>query len=213
MVGLILGLTPYLGFSTLCVMRGEPTYAFDIPNGELKLKELMLHIADRCSEDSTFGATKLNKILWWSDFSMYRKTGTPITGVEYQKLPNGPAPRKLMPMRKAMIEEREAVVREKENFEGYTQQCLIPLRSADYSLFASSEIAFCDRVIDEMKGKTAKEVSSISHGKAWEVAREGESIPYQFAFLSDEPITQADVVRTKELARRLGWKTVIPRSA
>ena len=56
-------------------MNGEPTYEFDIPNGRTKLKELILHIAKECCDDPTFGATKLNKILWWADFLFYRATG------------------------------------------------------------------------------------------------------------------------------------------
>ena len=33
--------------------------------------------------DSKFGATKLNKILWWSDFLACAQRGKPITGIEY----------------------------------------------------------------------------------------------------------------------------------
>jgi len=35
---------------------------------ERKFKELILYVADKCSDDPDFGAVKLNKILFYSDF-------------------------------------------------------------------------------------------------------------------------------------------------
>ncbi len=51
-----------------------------------KLGELMLFISKRTAEDRRFGATKLNKVLFFSDFLAYRLLGDPITGAQYRKL-------------------------------------------------------------------------------------------------------------------------------
>jgi hypothetical protein len=40
------------------------TYKFDEYNSDERLQELILYIAEKCEEDPTFGATKLNKILY-----------------------------------------------------------------------------------------------------------------------------------------------------
>ena len=56
-----------------------------------KLKELILYVAGRLAGDRFGGATKLNKVLYFSDFAHVRMHGRPITGAEYQKLENGPA--------------------------------------------------------------------------------------------------------------------------
>ena len=45
-------------------------------------------------------------------------------------------------------------------------------------------------------GKIRNEVSHLSHGKAWEVANDGQSIPYEAVFLSDDPIDAFDVARS-----------------
>lgn len=54
------------------------------------------------------GATKLNTVLYFAEFAQMRKYGRPITGVPYQKLPNGPAPRRLRPIRRQLVASGQA---------------------------------------------------------------------------------------------------------
>jgi hypothetical protein len=82
------------------------------PEDERKMKELILYISQKCADDAKFGATKLNKILYFSDFLAYAYHGSPITGFEYQKLPNGPAPRRLVPVREQLMESGELGIQE-----------------------------------------------------------------------------------------------------
>src|SRR5437763_14359378 len=70
---------------------------------EQKFRELLLYISGKCATDPKFGATKLDKILFYSDFFAYANLGKPITGFAYQKLPTGPAARRLLPATKKMI--------------------------------------------------------------------------------------------------------------
>ena len=44
------------------------TYGENDAHSDERLGELILYVADKCADDPRFGATKLNKILWWSDF-------------------------------------------------------------------------------------------------------------------------------------------------
>ena len=81
-----------------------------IPDDD-KLKELMLYVVEKSETDPTFGAIKLNKILFFSDFLMYWKTGKSITGQEYMKLERGPAPRRLLPVQKELLDTCEAVLK------------------------------------------------------------------------------------------------------
>ena len=62
-----------------------------------KFKELILYVCEKSATDPNFGATKLNKILFLSDFWAYAYCGRPITGVEYMKLRFGPAPEGVRP--------------------------------------------------------------------------------------------------------------------
>ena len=50
-----------------------------------KLRELVLYIAVLSEGDPAFGKVKLNKLLFFADFTAYLSFGKPITGHEYQK--------------------------------------------------------------------------------------------------------------------------------
>jgi hypothetical protein len=186
-------------------MAASPTFKFSDTSGESRLRELILYIAAECQSDPKFGATKLNKILWWSDFLAYAEYGKPITGIEYQRLGNGPAPRRLVPVRNAMQAAGDIALAAVPSHGGYTHQKIVPLRAPNLDLLSPTDVAVVDHVIAALWRKTAKGVSNLSHGKAWEVAGDGESIPYEAVFLSDDSINRYDVARTKELARQNGW--------
>jgi len=186
-------------------MNTEPTYS--VRGGdEARLAELILYVSAKCQSAERFGATKLNKILWWADFLAYAEFGEPITGVEYMRLDNGPVPRRLLPVRERMIADQELAISSVRCPGGHTEKRPVPLREADLNRFSSEEIALVDWVIDQLWSKTAARVSTLSHGKAWEVAADRENIPYEAIFLSDDSPDRADTVRTKELAREHGWE-------
>src|SRR5438445_9957452 len=69
-----------------------------------KLRELILLISEWSQRDPKFGAIKLNKLLFYCDFSAYLTYGTPITRQEYFALEKGPAPRRLKPITEKMKE-------------------------------------------------------------------------------------------------------------
>jgi len=74
------------------------------------------------------------------------------------------------------------------------------------TLFSDSEIEIIDRDIQEAWGKTGEALSEESHGIAWTLAkRDGRGIPYESAFLSDEPLTDRDRKRARRLAEQNGW--------
>jgi hypothetical protein len=151
---------------------------------EAKLGELLLYVAGKVATDPTGGATKLNKILFFAEFSAVRALGQPITGVAYQKLERGPAPRRLVPIRTALIESGAAELVDDQYF-GRTIHRLIPRREADLSAFSDEEIKIVDQVIEALWGKTASEVSERSHEEmGWKMVDDGEEIPYSAAYLA-----------------------------
>src|SRR5260370_23975101 len=85
-------------------------FAFQLPGSDQRFRELVLYICEKCATDPKFGATKLNKILYFSDFLAYGNFGEPITGFEYQREKNGPVPKRLLPIRNAMIQSGELAV-------------------------------------------------------------------------------------------------------
>src|SRR5665811_1099589 len=98
----------------MCI-RDSPTIGdVNLRYDERKFTELLLYVADRLRADRAGGATKLNKVLFFADFAHVRRTGAPITGAADQKLPQGPAPRRLKPVRDSLVSTGQATVAREE---------------------------------------------------------------------------------------------------
>jgi Antitoxin SocA-like, Panacea domain len=150
-----------------------------------KLRELVLYIATKSEGDPSFGATKLNKILFFCDFLAYRALGNPITGQRYQKLPQGPAPRGLVPVVEEMGRAGDCALVERDHF-GYRQKRLVPLRAPHLSLFSAEEIDLVTGVIAELWSDSASSVSELSHQFiGWKAVEAGEDIDYPTVFVGD----------------------------
>lgn len=94
----------------------------------------------------------------------------PISGVEYVRLDNGPAPRRLRAIRDRLIAERAAEL-VLEDFLGRELQRLIPRRRADLTRFEPDELATIDGALDDLAGLTGTQVSDLSHEEpAWRTA-------------------------------------------
>lgn len=165
-----------------------------------KFKDAIVYVAQECAEDSTFAAVKLNKILYYADFRAHRVLGRPITGVAYQHLNEGPAPRPLIPAKRELIEEGR-VIEETKPVGSYVQKRVVAQEPADLSRFAAEEIDLIKDVIQELWGKTAKEVSEMSHEEwGWKLTEDGDTIPYRTAWLSSQPLSQDQIEAAKGLA-------------
>jgi len=171
-----------------------------------KFRELMLYIAQEMADDPAFGATVLNKVLFFADFFAYRFLGQPITGAVYQKLDYGPAPRRLLRELEQLTHEGRAVIHERKRGAGI-QKRLVALDKPNLDLFSGTEIALVNEVINGLRGRGAVAVSTFSHRASvgWLAAEMHEDIPYGTVFLSPpiEP-TPTQEKRAKELVAAHG---------
>ncbi|MXX20078.1 MAG: DUF4065 domain-containing protein [Dehalococcoidia bacterium] len=183
---------------------GRPQNMGNIKYDKEKFAELIIYVAERCESHRLFGATKMNKILFFSDFIAFRELGAPITGAQYQALERGPAPVKLLPVRKVLEKQGQIAI---QRIGG--QERIVPLRDPDLSGFSASEISIVESVIDELRTLSADEVSDLSHEfLGWEAAiAEGPKtpIPYETAFVSNPEIDAFDSSIVREKAREHGY--------
>lgn len=180
-------------------------FEFPIPDRETRFKELILYVSHECLDDPTYSRTKLLKILFFSDFEAYGRYGTPITGMPYKKLPYGPAPAMFPQLQTEMLRDKLIRIVARRVYE-HERQRVLPLKDAEVERFTARQISIVDNWIRFFWNMTAKEVSRYSHGKAWKLANEGEPIPYEAVFISNEPVTDEDAARAKSLALKYGWK-------
>jgi len=167
--------------------------------GTEKLRELVLYVCTASESDEAFGSVKLNKLLFYSDFLSYLQHGTPITGQEYQKLKNGPAPRLMLPLLNDMKASAQLAIAARSYF-GRAQKKPVSLREADLTKFSAQEIATVNQVLRAFQKHNGMEISELSHNfPGWQLAEEGETIPYSAALLHRGELTAQERQWAKEL--------------
>ncbi len=177
----------------------------DVTYDEQKFTELVLYVAEKLSDDRFGGATKLNLVLFFAEFTHVRRTGKPTSGAEFQKLAHGPAPRRLRPVRDALVRSGSAEIR-RDDVLGRATHRLQPLRSADLSVFDAEELATINSVLDDLQAMTAREVSDLSlEEPGWQLVELNETIPYEAALLGASQVSTPTRSRLeREVAVRHG---------
>jgi hypothetical protein len=190
--------------SSLPETRSKLTWKVHLPGGQKRLGEAVLYVSKACEQASNFGLVKLNKIVWWADFESFAQRGQPVTGRQYQRLKQGPAPVEMLPV----LNELQAggLLAIKRIPQGdYEEQRPVALQDPVLTFFSPQDLQFLDRAIAVYWDKTGKEASDISHGAAWSSREDGESMPYELAYLSDQPVGRNQKAKLLKLAAEHGW--------
>ena len=154
-------------------------------SNEQKFRELILYIAKLSETDRRCGRTKLNKLLFYSDFRAYEVLGDSISGQAYQKRDFGPTPRALMPVVRE-LEKEKACVWADGTWHGKPMKKLLALREPRLAVFRPEEIDRVRGVVEDLWELDAKEISDKSHRFAgWQAADPKEEIPYNMVFVDD----------------------------
>ena len=168
---------------------------------EPRFKELIVLISELCASDPTYGSVKLNKILYFSDFMAYRELGKPITGATYFKLAEGPAPRRLLAVRRELVEEGRLAIEHRPYFQGVQKRPTVVGQDSQRELFSDDELQIVNGIVDYFHGMSARDVSDISHREpGWILAEDREDIPYETAWLSQDPVDQTDEALARQMA-------------
>jgi hypothetical protein len=172
-----------------------------------KFKELILYFSKRgIDENLVIGSTKLNKLLFFTDFRAFGELGEPVTGARYQKLERGPAARELVPMRDQMLGDKEVKYRGRSDDD--LNDVLIPLSESRIDeVLSDEERRIADEVFEELRPYNATAVSDYSHLKSagWNVVKIKADIPYESEHVITDPPTQDAIDRGRELAAKHDW--------
>lgn len=162
-----------------------------------KFTALVHYICHRMSDDPTkLGMTKLNKILWYSDVWMYKKTGSSITGdgTVYIKQAWGPVAKSLPPVLETLDRDGRVVGR-REQYPGGSHRMFFSLEEPSLSVFSPDEISLVDCVIDQICYEhTARSISDLSHDLTWRMHEIGEEMPLHRSHIMElGQITEEDM--------------------
>jgi hypothetical protein len=166
-----------------------------------KFKTLVVYIAWKAGRRDWFGATKLNKVLWFAEARAFVLHGKPIAGATYIKQKHGPVPKQYVPVRAELERERRIRVFKEGDLVRVTSDT-----KPDMSNFTPDEMQIIDHWIEHIDTEhTAASISEQSHDRGWEIAAINEEVPL-YAVLAErirEP-SDEDMKRLKEKARAHG---------
>ena len=166
-----------------------------------RFKDLILLISELCASDPTYGTVKLNKILYFADFMAYRELGQPITGATYFKLQEGPAPREFLLARRELVDEGRLVIEHRPYLNGVQKRPVVAGPGPPHNQFRDDELQIVSSIVDYFRGMSARDVSDISHREpGWMLAEDREDIPYESAWLSQDPVDQSDEALARQMA-------------
>lgn len=138
------------------------------------LREMILFFA---SLDEGVFKTKLNKLLFYSDFIHYKLHTVSISGVSYAHLPYGPAPDQYQSFIGALEAESSIEIEEVDIGER-----LVCRTEPDYSVLPETAIPVLKAVYEFFKNSSSRQVSELSHKEpGWKETKDGQAISYEYA--------------------------------
>ena len=143
-----------------------------------KFFAMVLHFC----RDSGIPKTKLNKLLWYSDFLSFKHNTVSISGTKYAHLPFGPCPDNydIFIAYLTGIEKSLTVMEQSSGI--YSWEVLVSSCTPDYSLFTNNEMLILSSVAKSFEDKSASEICEISHGeRGFQETSDGQIISYDFS--------------------------------
>lgn len=183
------------------------TYRVDLPGGQLRLREMILYVSERCSTARHFDKIKLNKILWKADFDAFAARRVPVTGRPYQRLQFGPAPVEMPPLYGEMLQEGLIHLDRIDHGNRSVEQRTVADVRPQLKLFSQDDLSYVDTAIAYYWNKTGNEASDDSYGVAWATRENGDPMPYELALLSDHRLGKVQTEHLLEMARQAGWNS------
>jgi len=111
--------------------------------------------------------TKVNKLLFYTDFLMYQKTAHSMTGITYKALPYGPVPAEYEKLYVKLCDDNTIGILPFEFNDGNYGEKIIGLKDIAND-FSAIEMEVLNIVLKHFKANSTKEIVDISHDEpAW----------------------------------------------
>jgi len=175
---LCIGLEDILGTSS------EDSIFFDIIASTEKYKQIILStIKHGADSDEKITKTKLAKLVYLADFIWFYRNSSPMSGMTYRKLPQGPVSDVYF---RALDEMEDAgvVIREPK---GKAIMYSLVEREVPNNRLSEQELDLIEGICQGWRGKSTAEIVEFTHKQLpWQICREGEAIPYSL-ITQEEP--------------------------
>lgn len=139
--------------------------------------------------------TKLNKLLFYTDFNAYRLTGYSITGLEYRAIQFGPVPSQFQKMYVNLSEQGHISIEEQYFGNGAYGDEIKAIIPFDQALFSQHEMEVLQFVAKHFGRLSTDEIVKLSHEEAgwYDNAEQKALINYRYAFELKEGIGHTNI--------------------
>ena len=164
-----------------------------------KLEALILYILSKYN-NSKLTETKLQKLLYFSDFGHYQENGDSITGYKYRKNIFGPTIMDLPAILKELEDKGYIKTIIEPNYYGTPQKrfCITKIEDNLEKKFESSELLIIDRENQNYINLAPREISNISHADFPYKATKslGDVIDYDLVRYREDPEDNLEIEDT-----------------
>lgn len=147
-----------------------------------KFTEMVVYFSDKLSPFKT----KMNKLLFYADFLMFKQSCFSISGVRYKAIDMGPVPNNFQSIFEYLANNNEIDIYTTEFPIGYTGEQFKARRDRNFNaeLFTENELETLERVATVFKETSTNDIIELSHlEEAWKKnAKEKSVISYEYAF-------------------------------
>jgi len=130
--------------------------------------------------------TKMNKLLFYADFLMFKQSCFSISGVRYRAIDMGPVPNNFQSIFEYLSNNNDVEIHYKQFPQGYTGEQFKARKERPFNseLFTEIEMAVLNKVASVFKDSTTNDIIETSHlEEAWkENEQEKNVISYKYAF-------------------------------
>lgn len=151
------------------------------PNFE-KFTEMVVYFSDKLSPFKT----KMNKLLFYADFLMFKQSCFSISGVRYKAIDMGPVPNNFQSIFEYLANNDEIDIYTTEFPNGYTGEQFKSRKDRKFNadLFTENELNTLEKVATVFKETSTNDIIKLSHfEEAWKNnEKEKKVISYEYAF-------------------------------
>lgn len=139
-------------------------------------KEMVIYL---CTSIQNVSKTKLNKLLFYSDFISFQKLTLSMSGLAYEHNHYGPVPLNYTLLYESLKEDGVIDLKSFSNYEG---EYIVPINQEKFKYLSGQHIEVLDKVVEKFKNFNAKDISDYSHEEsAYKDTGHNEPISYEYA--------------------------------
>jgi putative zinc finger/helix-turn-helix YgiT family protein len=151
------------------------------PNFE-KFTEMVVYFSEQIAPFKT----KMNKLLFYADFLMFKQSCFSISGVRYKAIDMGPVPNNFQSIFEYLANKDEIYIFTTEFSNGYTGEQFKARKDRPFKadLFSENELEVLEKVATVFKPTSTNDIIELSHlEEAWKKNEKKKSvISYEYAF-------------------------------